>query len=194
MPRRMRPISLTSFSFFVAIAAALSLSACGNKTSTIHRGDTEGIYLNVGDLKYQVEISRQLNPRAIPEDQTFVQDIAPAQATLAPDELWFAVFVRVENPTSRSVAPTPNFTITDTEGNVFHPVPIGSGNPFSFSTAPIVAKGVAPNPDSVAGQLGAIGGMELLFKLKRTTLDNRPLTLTIRSFFPDDRSTDILDV
>jgi hypothetical protein len=190
----MSPISLKSFALFVAIAAALGLSACGNKTSTIHTGDTEGVYLNVGQLKYQVEISRQLNPQAIPEDKTFVQDIAPGQAALAPDELWFAVFVRVENPTHRPVAPTDHFTITDTEGNAFQPVRIGAGNPFFYNTAPIGPSSVAPNPDSVAGQLGSINGMELLFKLKRTTLDNRPLVLTIRSFFPDDKATDSLDV
>ncbi|MCW2968849.1 MAG: hypothetical protein JWM71_2621 [Solirubrobacteraceae bacterium] len=190
----MRLISLKSFSLFAAIAVALSLSACGNKTSTIHSGDTEGVYLDVGKLKYQVEISRQLNPQAIPEDKTFTQDIAPADATLAPDELWFAVFVRVENPTGQPLVPTSFFTITDTEGDTFQPVKIGSDNPFFYNAAPIGPHTIAPNPDSVAGQLSAINGMELLFKLKRSTLDNRPLILTIKSFAPDDKATDSLDV
>ncbi len=194
IPARMSPISLKSFALFVAIAATLGLSACGNKTSTIHTGATEGVYLNVGQLKYQVEISRQLNPQAIPEDRTFLQDVAPGQAALAPDELWFAVFVRVENPTHHPVAPTDHYTITDTEGNTFQPVKIGAGNPFFYNTAPIGPNSVAPNPDSVAAQLGSIGGMELLFKLKRATLSNRPLIMTIRSFFPDDKATDSLDV
>jgi hypothetical protein len=190
----MRLISLKSTALFAAIALALGVSACGNKSSSIHSGETEGVYLNVGQLKYQVEISRQLNPRSIPEDQTFVQDIAPGQETLAPDELWFAVFVRVENPTSHPVVPASYYTITDTEGESFQPVKIGPGNPFFYNTAPIGPKTVAPLPDSVAGQLGSINGMELLFKLKRTTLDNRPLILTIKSFVPDDKATDSLDV
>src|SRR5690242_9262585 len=86
------------------LAAAFAVGGCGNKSSSIHGGETEGIYLNVGQLKYQVEISRQLNP-AIPEDQTFLQDVSPADAKLDPDELWFAVFVRVENPTGQQQAP-----------------------------------------------------------------------------------------
>ncbi|MEA2147235.1 MAG: hypothetical protein QOG59_2822, partial [Solirubrobacteraceae bacterium] len=177
----MRPITPKSFSMFLAVAAALGVGACGNKTSSIHNAETEGIYLNVGPLKYQVEISRQLNPRAIPEDKTFVQGIDPAQATLAPDELWFAVFVRVENETHQAQIPASFFQITDTEGTVYRPVDINDQNPFYFNTSPIRAQGVAPDPDSVAGQLGSIGGMELLFKVKRTSLDNRPLVLTIKS-------------
>src|SRR3954469_21033760 len=99
-----------------AVAAALGLSACGNKTVSIHAGETEGIYLDVGPLKYQVEISRQLNP-SIPEDRTFLSDIAPGDRHLGPEELWFAVFVRVENETDKAQSPTSDYTITDTQGH-----------------------------------------------------------------------------
>lgn len=190
----MRLISLKSFSFFALVAAALTLAACGNKTNSIHSAETEGIYLNVGPMKYQVQISRQLNPAAIPEDRTFVQDIVPSEAKLAPDELWFAVFVRVENPTSQPQKPAPDYTIVDTEGNVYRPVSFGPGNPFAYTTTPIPGKGVMPDPDSVAAQVGSIGGMELLFKLKRQSLDNRPLELQIKSFSPADEASGSLDV
>jgi hypothetical protein len=190
----MRPISLKSLALFAAVALALALSACGHKQSAYKSGGTEGVYLTVGQLKYQVEISRQLNPGSIPEDKTFVQDIAQGSQGLQPGELWFAVFLRVENPTSRPLAPATYYTISDTEGNVYEPVRIGPGNPFFFNPAPIPGKGVAPDPDSVAAQLQSINGMELLFKLKRTTLDNRPLVLTIKSFTPADQATDSLDV
>jgi len=189
-----RPLTIRPVFTCIAIAAALTAGACGNKSSSIHGAETEGIFLNVGLLKYQVEISRQLNPGAIPEDKTFVQDIDPASRTLAPDELWFAVFVRIENETDRPQVPATYYTITDTEGNVYEPVKIGSGNPFFYDTSPIRAGGAAPDPDAVASQLGAIGGMELLFKLKRTALDNRPLELLIKSIIPDDEATDTLDV
>src|SRR3954465_10666511 len=103
-----------------AVVAALGLGACGNKTVSIHGGETEGIYLDVGPLKYQVEISRQLNP-SIPEDRTFLSDVAQGDRKLAPDELWFAGFVRVENETDQAQSPASNYTIRDTEGNVFPP-------------------------------------------------------------------------
>ena len=188
---RATPKTLT---LFAAVAASLSLAACGNKEESIHGGETEGIYVNVANLKYQVEISRQLNPRAIPEDQTFVQGLSAADAKLAPDELWFAVFVRVENETKQPQKPATGFAITDTEGNTYHPVTLGPTNPFAYSTAPIPGKGVLPGPDTVAYQVQSIGGVELLFKLKRDTLNNRPLLLHIKSYFPDDQATDVLDV
>lgn len=190
----MRLISLKSVATFVAIAAALALGACANKHSTTHEAETEGIFLDVGPLKYQVQISRLINPKAIPEDKTFVQDVAPDEATLGKEELWFAVFVRVENESNQPQVPTSLFLISDTQGNEYRPVKVGEGNPFFFDTSPIRPGGVAPNQDGVAAQLGSIGGMELLFKLKRETLDNRPLVLTIKSIAPEAEATDVLDV
>ena len=65
----------------LAVAAVLVLAACGNKPKISTVGDTEGTYLNVGPLTYQVQISRQLNPNDI-EDQTYLQGIRPFQAKL----------------------------------------------------------------------------------------------------------------
>lgn len=190
----MRPFSMKSLSLALIAAAALSLSACGNKTASLHGGETEGLLVNVGPLRYAVQISRQLNPAAIAEDRTFVSDIAPADRGLKPHELWFAVFVRVENPTKQAHRPTTGFSIRDTDGNVFRPVEIGPGNPMAYSTAPIPPEGVAPPPNSLASEAGSINGYELLFKLPRDTLDNRPLTLHIKSFFPEDEAEETLDV
>jgi len=182
-------------SVFALVAAALTLAACGNKTNSVHSAETEGIYLNVGKLKYQVEITRQLNPAAIPEDRTFVEGVAGNQAKLAPNQLWFAVFVRIENPTNQRQVPATGYTIVDSEGNVFRPVSINSKlNPFALSNAPIPPKGTDPNPDSVPGQVDSIGGLELLFKLNYPNLDNRPLTFKIQSYFPDDQAEGSLDV
>src|SRR3954465_12710001 len=140
-----------------AVVAALGLGACGNKTVSIHGGETEGIYLDVGQLKYQVEISRQLNP-SIPEDRTFLSDVAQGDRKLAPDELWFAVFVRVENEPDQAQSPASNYTIRDTEGNVFRPVSLGRFNPFRYTTDPVPPQGAAPPPASVAGPNPATAG------------------------------------
>src|SRR4051812_23876080 len=134
-----------------AVGLALALGACGNKSNSIHGGETEGIYLDVGPLKYQVEISRQLNP-SIPEDRTFLSDIAPGDKKLAPDELWFAVFVRVENESDQAQTPASQYTISDTQGHQYRPVSLGPLNPFRYTTDPIAAGRVAPHPDSVAGE------------------------------------------
>ena len=189
MRRRTSPSLLA----VAALGVALVLAGCGNKESTIRFGETEGIYLDVGELKYQVEISRQLNP-TIPEDRTFLTDVSPASAKLGPEEVWFAVFVRVENESDKAQPPATDFTITDTEGHEYRPVSIGPANPFRYSTEPVPSKGVAPDADSAAGENTSIAGMELLFRLKRETLDNRPLELTIQSAGGADKATDVLDV
>ena len=36
--------------------AAFALAGCGNKTETVKSAKTEGIYIDVGDLKYQVQL------------------------------------------------------------------------------------------------------------------------------------------
>jgi hypothetical protein len=190
----MRPITLKSFSTFAVIAAALTLAACGNKSSSIHGGETEGLYVNVGELKYQVQISRALNPGAISEDRTFLQGVDPAEADLGADEVWFAVFVRVENETDDPQAPAPEFEIEDQQGNTFEPVEVEDTNPFHYDMNPIRPHGYAPGPDTIARQVGSVGGMLQLFKLKHTTLDNRPLELKIRSVSPEDESTVTIDV
>ena len=80
-------------------------------------GDTEGTYLNVGPLTYQVQISRQLNPDDI-EDQTTWR-ASPAGHSWPEDQTWFGVFLRVANETKRrspqpttSSSPTPRATST----------------------------------------------------------------------------------
>jgi hypothetical protein len=194
MPGRMRPISLTSFATFLAVALALGLSACGNRSSSIHGAETEGIYVNVGDLKYQVQISRQLNPGAIAEDRTFVQGVDEADATLADDEVWFAVFVRIENETDDPQVPAPVYELEDQQGNTYEPVKVADTNPFHYDLAPIRPHGYAPGPDTIARQLGSVGGMMQLFKVKYETLDNRPVEMRIRSIAPEDESTVKIDI
>lgn len=174
-----------------ALAAALVLSACGNKHEVIKEAETEGIYVNVGELKYQVQISRALNPEAIAEDRTFVEGV---EEELAPDEVWFAVFVRVENEHDEPIVPAEHFEIEDQLDEVYEPVELPESNAFHYSLDPVGANSYAPSPDSVARQLGSIGGMLQLFKLKKETLDNRPLELIISTDEPEDEATVELDV
>src|SRR3954452_16182861 len=145
----MRRLKSTLLVAPAVLAAAFAVAGCGNKVVSIHGGETEGIYLNVGKLKYQVEISRQLNPGAIAEDKTFVQGIVPEDAKLAADEIWFSVFVRVENETDKDLKPATSFTITDTEGNTYTPVKFDASNEFAYTDAPVRAHSFVPSPDSI---------------------------------------------
>jgi hypothetical protein len=160
------------------LAAASALGACGNKSKTTTHGSTEGIYLDVGPLTYQVQVSRELNPRDL-EDRTFLTGVSQSDAQVGTGELWFAVFVRVENETKRVQSPASAYSITDTQDNVYMPVPVSASvNPFAYVPARMPPGTLLPAVDTVASQT-SIGGEMLLFKIKRESLDNRPLEFAI---------------
>jgi hypothetical protein len=165
------------------VALCLTLAAvaagCGNKRATVTEAETEGPYLTVGPLKYQVQISRLLNPRDI-EDSAYLQGVAPGQSRLAPGETWFAVFIRVVNETRRGEPAAGDFEIEDTQGHTFLPVQLVDRNPFAYRAARVPPGGTLPTPGSPAYE-GPIGGSLVLFKLTFDSLGNRPLELRIRS-------------
>jgi len=166
----------------VALSLALvpALAGCGNKQNKTLKAETEGIYIDLGELKYQVEISRPLNPGDI-EDREYLRGVS---AQLGPEDVWFAVFVRVQNESDKTQRPATQFDITDTQETEFNPVSIDkASNDFAYNPVPIPGKGLLPNEDSIAAQ-NSINGQLLLFKMPRDALENRPLELKIHN--PDD--------
>jgi hypothetical protein len=161
----------------VVLAGAL-LSGCGNKREINTRGETEGVYLTVAGLKYQVQISRQLNPSAT-EDRAYLAGLLPADRSLPKDSVWFAVFIRVENDgehgTHRSAE---EFEIEDTVGKAYRPLRLVN-NPFAYRAKALPPHSLIPVVDSVASE-STIQGSLLLFKMPLTSLGNRPLELIIR--------------
>jgi hypothetical protein len=162
----------------LALFALLSLAGCGNRKDVVTSAETEGPYLDVGKLQYQVEISRQLNPKDT-EDRAYFVGVPDAEK-LKPNETWFAVFIRVKNPTGDFEYPARSFEISDTQGNRYRPVAVGGDNVFAYRPTPISPAGVLPASDSAAGQ-GPIGGAMLLYRLTLDTLANRPLEMKIFS-------------
>ena len=162
----------------LALAAVLVLGACGNKPKISTVGETEGTYLNVGPLTYQVQISRQLNPNDTEDSAYFIG--VPDAEKLKPDETWFGVFIRVKNPTGRFEHPAREFEISDTQGKRYRPVAVGRDNIFAYRPTPISPAGVLPESDSAAAE-APIGGAMLLSRLTLDTLANRPLELKIFS-------------
>lgn len=157
-----------------ALVCALFAAGCGNKMETVTLGQTEGIYLDVDELKYQIQISRYMNPDDV-EDKAYLAGLPASTSKPAADETWFGVFIRVQNPTDGSIAPANDFEIIDTQEKVYRPVPLDTNvNPFAYKPDPIPPKGLIPTPDSVASQT-TIQGSLLLFKIKTESLQNRPL-------------------
>jgi hypothetical protein len=177
----------------LAAVAALALAACGTKEQAVLFGPTEGAYLDLGPLVYQVQISRLLNPFNA-EDRGYLVDVAPRDAKLTGQQQWFAVFMRVQNTSDRAEPAASDYRITDTQGTVFRPVRIGPKNVFAYRPAPVPANGVLPVLDSPAAQ-STIQGSLLLFKIPTSNLANRPLALSIRDPAVSNREATVdLDV
>lgn len=162
---------------------ALPLAACADKDEPVTRGHTEGAYLNVGPLTYQVQISRQLNP-SDPEDRGYLIDVPETEAQLAPDEAWFGVFLVTWNEGDQPAQAASEFEIVDTQGDVYHPTAIGPANVFAYRPEMIAGGDKLPEPDSAASNNPSVNGSLLLFKVKLDSFANRPLELAIRA--PED--------
>ncbi len=174
----MRPM-VRSVLLCLAATAALAAAGCGNKEDSTNLGSTEGIYVTVDDLKYQVQVSRILNPEDR-EDQAYLIGL-PAGEEPARDEVWFGIFMRVENDTERERPAADQFKIVDTQGEEFEPVELDTAiNVFDYEPRPIPAGELLPKIGSAAAD-NTIQGALVLFKVKTGSLYNRPLELEILS-------------
>ena len=81
-PPMTRPRTARRVTLLVASAlAATALAACGHKQANPTTADTEGSYVRAGDVTYQVQLSRQLNPYATEDHSYFAGDLGHRGAT-----------------------------------------------------------------------------------------------------------------
>ncbi|HEV3228060.1 MAG TPA: hypothetical protein VGY97_01200 [Solirubrobacteraceae bacterium] len=186
MARRRGPLS----SLAVAAGALLALSGCGH-SHPLH-ADTEGIYLELGSLRYQVEISRQLNPQDT-EDSAYLSGLTPAQARLLPNQAWYGVWILVENRSGATQTPTTDFTVFDTQHNVYTPTFPNATNVLAYHSVPIPGHGQIPDLGSPAYN-SPTQGVLLLFKINLASYENRPLDFAITVPSLGQTATTDLDV
>jgi hypothetical protein len=159
----------------LAVIAALALAGCGSgNASYVQEAETEGQYVDVGGLTYQVQISRYLNPSDT-EDREYLQG---AGALATDKQIWFGVWMRVKNYSDQSLTPTSDMEITDTLNDRFSPVSMPQTNVFAYQPGPLGPANVYPPPDTAASN-GPIQGSLVLFKLDESSISNRPLVLHI---------------
>jgi hypothetical protein len=180
----------------IALLATLTLVACGGGTKdpTTH-GEGEGSYIQAGPLIYQVQMSRELNPRNV-EDVEYLQGLPADTPRLAGDEEWFGVWLRVQNATDRAHPSARDFRIVDTTGAVYTPIALPATNPFTYQSTAVEASSgqpVKPDPESGAGS-GPIQGSMLLFRLNTSVYANRPLELEITPPGGGESSSVVLDL
>jgi len=189
--RLRRPIALLA-----ALLVSGGLAACGkhlDEEASVIQIENEGLYLPLGELKYQVQGSRQLNPGDI-QDRALLNGVPAAEQDLEKDEVWFGVFMQVENEADDPLTPAEDIEIIDTQEDVFKPLELESTNLFAYRAEdPIPGGELAPMPDTPGFNTANQGSM-LLFKLTLDALDNRPLELKIESSTTDQTGIIDLDV
>ena len=175
-------------------AALAGLSACGNEDEDVTFGETEGVYVTTGDLKYQVQISRLINPYDT-EDREYLYGLPPAKARLIGQEQWFGVFVRVENESKTDAHLTASrFKIEDTTGKEYEPTVVPpEQNPHFYDQVNLQPEQTFPQPNQTAGVSTAGGGL-LLFKVPNRQFAFRPLELHIAAPTGNGEASVDLDV
>src|SRR3954469_6597890 len=83
------------------LAASLVASGCGSKEDVVTSADTEGIWVDAGPLDYHIQGSRVLEPGLVP-DKSYLKGLPANLSQPSGKEIWFAVFLRVENRSDRS--------------------------------------------------------------------------------------------
>lgn len=171
------------------------LSACGDRGGKSTVADSEAFYVRAGQLTYQVQISRALNPYST-EDKGYLAGLPAGTTPPAADEEWFAVFVWAKNFShhAHTTISTSSFDIVDTQGNTYYPVALDpSANPYAWTSMTLQPNDQEPALNSTA-YFGPTQGQELLFKINDSAYSNRPLTLEMHASGQASPSTVSLDL
>jgi hypothetical protein len=175
-------------SVLAILASSAGLAACGEEEEPFLRAESEAAWVDVGELRYQVQISRPLNP-GMRSDAELLSGLPDEFQRLPANHTWFGVFLRVENETNRPHQSSEEFTIEDTQGDTFEPIPVD--NLIAYRPELVPARSLVPNEQSVAA-FGQTQGAMLLFQVPIPSLDNRPLELLIQS--PDGEHEAAIDL
>lgn len=168
----------------VAAVLMVGLGGCGVEHRATHTDVTQDDleagnepYFNVGQVTYQVQLARVLNPFTT-DDVPYLAGVSQAQ-DLKPTQLWYGVFLWAKNQSTTSQRTADRFELADSGGTVFQPTPLNaSTNPFAWTSESLGQNNIEPAADSIAGN-GSPGGSLVLFKVDTSVFSNRPLTLLV---------------
>src|SRR3954463_365175 len=174
-----------AFLLCVLALAGGVLAGCGDNPRE-NDASREGLPEKVGGIDYNVYITRELNLRDVEDSGYYKGPEAPPGFAL------YGVFLTActpaESATSPNVPAASDFTVIDTQGNRFKPLPTPPGNDFAYQAVALKHLACIPKAGSLASS-GPTNGALLIFKLPLRTLENRPLDLEIVSP-PDPRTGD----
>ena len=159
----------------LATAASLGLSACDpSEKAGVGESRREGLDLSAGGIDYNVFLTRQLNPRVVP-DKAYYKGPDPGK-----DANLYGVFLQACNNGEKPLPTAEQFSVVDNQGNKFEPMELPKDNAFAYHPTRLQPDQCIPEAGSVA-QLGPTAASMLLFKLPLSNSENRPLDLEIES-------------
>jgi hypothetical protein len=179
----MRPRRLILPLLVLALIGLAGFAAgCGDED---HGEAAEGEPLELGDLAYNIQVTRELN-RFSPEDSVYLKG-APA---LERGQEYLGVFMQVSNEGEDTAEVPDGFRIVDTRDTVYEQTPLDNEWALRPGT-PIEPDETIPGPETAAKN-GPIEGSLLLFVISEEANENRPLVLEVPG--PDETGEIVLDL
>jgi len=176
---------LSRFLLLALTLACSSVLAVGCGAEEVEGEVPEGEPLELGEIEYDVQITRFLNP-ASPEDASYLEGAEP----LLDGQQYLGVFLEIKNESDEpTVVPYP-LKIVDTRGETFIQEEID--NPFTLQPGEAVEPdGQVPGAQTAAAN-GPIEGSLVLFRIDETATETRPLQLEVPG--PEGVGTIELDI
>lgn len=162
------------------IALAFGAIACGEEEETELRDGKEIVFvvegepIELGDLRFNVQLTRFLNPNDT-EDSEYLEGL-PAPGA---GKDYLAVFMEVENEGDEDLRlpSAVEMEIEDTTDQVFDPIETDSLFALELGST-IEAGGEVPSSNTAAAS-GPVQGSIVLFLVDKVVSENRPLELKI---------------
>jgi hypothetical protein len=159
-------------SAFVFTLALLGLTGCGNDLS---KEADEGVPIQLGDLKINVQETRFLNP-AQTDDKEYLQG---QQLPTPAGKSYLGVFLTIDNSGDAAVRLPDNaqISVVDTTGAAYESIP--SRTDFAAPLGTELAGGSDVPAQGTAAANGPTQGALVVFLVDQGVSENRPLKLEI---------------
>jgi hypothetical protein len=152
--------------------AILGVAGCGND---LGKEADEGVPIQLGDLKFNVQETRSLNPSQ-PDDKEYLEG---QQLPTPAGKFYLGVFLTIENTGDNPVRVPTNaeMSVVDTTGAAYQSIP--SHTDFAAPLGSVLAPGAdIPAPGTAAAN-GPTQGALVLFLVDESLNENRPPKLEI---------------
>jgi hypothetical protein len=170
----MRPGNKGALALAIVLALTLvGVAGCGND---LGKSADEGVPIQLGDLKINVQETRFLNPGQ-PDDKEY---LAGQQLPTPAGKSYLGVFLNLNNEGNQQIRLPANaqVSVVDTTGAAYQSVP--SHTDFAAPLGTELAGGASiPSPGTAAAN-GPTQGALVIFLVDEGVSDNRPLKLEIQ--------------